>query len=608
MAAALRISLSHTMSDSPALARSSVRTSARSASLIVALALLAASCAQQPVSPGGEAAASAEAPAPAAKAPAKAPPGPGLPNQELTDQTLYEFLLAEIATQRGNAAVSAQAYADLAQRTRDPRIARRATEVALYARMPETALATARIWHETDPQSPEALRTVTSLLVSLGRLQEAEPYLQRVLAANEEGRAETFLQLNRLLASSQDKPALLALVQRLAAAYPAVAQAHFAVAQAAAGADQDDLALKEIREAGRLAPDWELAALYEAQLLQKRSQADAAARLAAFLERHPKSRDVRLNYARLLVNQKSYPEARNEFKKLLDDFPDNTDVLFAVAVLSMQLEDYVAAEEHLKRLLALDYRDRNTVRFYLGQLTEEQKRFPEALGWYREVTRGEHFLPAQVRQAQIMSKQDDLAGAREFLRKVDAGDNQQRVQLILAEAQLLREANQTGEAFKVVERGLDKLPENTDLLYDYAMLAEKLDRMDILESSLRKVIRIKPDHAHAYNALGYSLADRSERLAEAREFIEAALKLAPDDAFIIDSMGWVLYRQGQTDEALKYLRRAYAGRPDPEIAAHLGEVLWAVGQRVEAETVWSEALTKAPANDTLIKTIKRHKP
>jgi tetratricopeptide (TPR) repeat protein len=602
------------MSDSvPALSASfpSVRFSgdrpARNAWSVVAAALLLASCAQQPVTPSGSAA-PATAPAAVADAPAKTPQRSDLPNQELTDQTLYEFLLAEIAGQRGNAAVSAQAYADLAQRTRDPRIARRATEVAIYARMPETALTAARIWHETEPQSAEALRTVTSLLISLNRLQEAEPYLGRVLEANAESRADTFLQLNRLLASSQDKTALLALVQRLAAPYPAVAQAHFAIAQAAAGAEQDDLALKEIREAGRLAPDWELAALYEAQLLQKRSNADAAARLAAFLERHPKSRDVRLNYARLLVNQKSYPEARNEFQKLLEDFPDNTDVLFAVAVLSMQLEDYLAAEEYLKRLLALDYRDRNTVRFYLGQLAEEQKRFPEALGWYREVTRGEHFLQAQIRQAQVMSKQGDLAGAREFLRKVDAGNNQQRVQLILAEAQLLRDANQTGEAFKVVERGLDKLPENTDLLYDYAMLAEKLDRMDILESSLRKVIRIKPDHAHAYNALGYSLADRSERLVEAREFIETALKLAPDDAFIIDSMGWVLYRLGQTEEALKYLRRAYAGRPDPEIAAHLGEVLWVTGQRAEADKVWNDALTKTPANDTLIKTIKRYKP
>jgi tetratricopeptide (TPR) repeat protein len=191
---------------------------------------------------------------------------------------------------------------------------------------------------------------------------------------------------------------------------------------------------------------------------------------------------------------------------------------------------------------------------------------------------------------------------------VNASNNQQRVQLILAEAQLLREAGQPEEAFAVVGRALEKLPDNTDLLYDYAMLAEKIDRIDILESSLRKVISIKPDHAHAYNALGYSLADRSMRLPEARELVEKALALSPDDAFIIDSMGWVEYRLGDSEKALEYLRKAYAERQDPEIAAHLGEVLWATGHHSEAEKVWNEALAKAPDNDTLIKTIKRFKP
>ena len=282
-------------------------------------------------------------------------------------------------------------------------------------------------------------------------------------------------------------------------------------------------------------------------------------------------------------------------------------MLFAVALLSMQLEDWAPAEGYLKRLLTLDVRDQNTVRYYLGQVAEEQKQYPEALNWYREVTSGAQYIPAQIRQAQVMSKEGDLDGARKFLHSVNASNNQQRVQLILAEAQLLREADRTKEAFALVGVALEKLPDNTDLLYDYAMLAEKLDRMDILESSLRKVIKIKPDYAHAYNALGYSLADRSMRLPEARELVQKALSLSPDDAFIIDSMGWVEYRLGQPEEALKYLRKAYAGRQDPEIAAHLGEVLWTVGQHAEAEKVWDDALAKAPHNETLIKTINRFK-
>jgi tetratricopeptide (TPR) repeat protein len=245
------------------------------------------------------------------------------------------------------------------------------------------------------------------------------------------------------------------------------------------------------------------------------------------------------------------------------------------------------------------------VRFYLGQVSEEQKLFPDALKWYSEVTRGEQFMPAQIRSAQVMSKQGDLEGARKYLQQVNAQSNEQRVQLILAEAQLLRDAKREKEAFGVVDEALTKLPNNPELLYDHAMLAEKIDRVDVLESSLRKLILIKPDHAHAYNALGYTLADRNQRLDEAQELIDKALKLSPDDAFIMDSMGWVLYRKGKTEDGLKYLQHAYSIRPDAEIAAHLGEVLWALGRRDEARKVWDEALKKTPDSEILIKTVDR---
>jgi tetratricopeptide (TPR) repeat protein len=279
-----------------------------------------------------------------------------------------------------------------------------------------------------------------------------------------------------------------------------------------------------------------------------------------------------------------------------------------VAVLAMQVEDWAAAEKYLQRLLALGYRDRNTVRFYLGTAAEEQKRFPEALKWYAEVTRGEQYLPAQVRTAHVMSKQGDLPGARKYLQQINVTTNAQRVQLVLAEAQLLRDAKQSQEAFDLVDGTLTKMPNDPDLLYEHAMLAEKIERTDVLEASLRKLIDIKPDHAHAYNALGYSLADRNLRLDEAKALIDQALKLSPDDFFIVDSLGWVLYRQGKNEEALKQLQRAYAGRPDPEIAAHLGEVLWVSGRKDEARKVWNEALAKTPNNDVLIKTVQRFKP
>jgi tetratricopeptide (TPR) repeat protein len=531
-----------------------------------------------------------------------------LPNQELTETLLYEFLLAEIAIQRGNAALSAQAYVDLAKRTRDPRIARRATEVAaLYARMNNAAIDAATVWHETEPGSTRALEALAGLLVAAGRYDEALPNLKKLLTGAANDPANGFTQLTRTLANAQDKQAALKLVRSLAADYPKLAEAHFAVARAAVNAGDERVALEETRKAGQLRPDWEAAVLLEAQLLQKASADQAASLLGGYLKKYPAARETRLAYARLLVAQKRFGEARAEFQKLMASVPDSTDAAFAVALLSLQLKDYDAAEKYLRSLIESPYRDKDGVRLYLGQVAEERKNLPEALRWYGEVGEGEQYVQAQIRYGQVLARQGKLDEARMRLQQAAAKNSQQRVQLILAEAQLLRDANQPKTAFDLVGQALDRVPNNPELLYDYAMLAEKIERVDILEASLRKLIAIRPEHAHAYNALGYSLADRNQRLPEARELIEKALQLAPEDSFIIDSMGWVLYRMGNLKDSLGYLRRAFAGRPDPEIAAHLGEVLWAMGERGEAERVWGDATRESPDNETLANTIKRLK-
>jgi len=530
-----------------------------------------------------------------------------LPNQELTEGLLYEFLLAEIAGQRGNLALSAQAYVDLAKRTRDPRIARRATEVALYARMNNAAIDAASIWHETEPGSTRPLQALAGLLVAAGRYDEALPNLKKLLAGSAGDPANGFTQLTRTLANAQDKQAALKLVRSLAADYPKLAEAHLAVAQAAVNAGDERAALEEARKAGQLRPDWEAAVLFEAQLLQKVSVDQAASLLAGYLKKYPAARETRLAYARVLVTQKRFDEARVEFGKLMAGAPDSTDMVFAVALLSLQLKDYDSAEKYLRGLIDSPYRDKDAVRLYLGQVAEERKNLPEALHWYGEVGEGEQYVQAQIRYAQVLARQGKLDEARARLQQAAAKNSQQRVQLVLAEAQLLRDANQPKVAFDLVGQALDRVPNNPELLYDYAMLAEKIERVDILEASLRKLIEIRPENAHAYNALGYSLADRNQRLPEARELIEKALQLAPDDSFIIDSMGWVLYRMGQLKDSLGYLRRAYAGRPDAEIAAHLGEVLWALGERAEAERVWGDATRESPDNEALVNTIKRLK-
>jgi Flp pilus assembly protein TadD len=396
-------------------------------------------------------------------------------------------------------------------------------------------------------------------------------------------------------------------VRKLASRHPELPQAHFAVAQAATAAGDDTAALEAVRRAASLRPEWELAALLEAQIVQKRSPAMAAKVLGDFVEKNPESRDARLNYARALVLDKRIPEARVQFEAVLAAHPGDPDVIYAVGLLAFQLKDHAVAEENMKRLLGMKYRDPDGVRYLLGQIAEDQKHWSRAIDWYEDIDDGEHVLPARMRIANAIAKQGRLDEARAFLRKVADDHPGEQAQFLVAEAQLLREAQRHQDAFQLLSEALEKDPQQPELLYDVALTAEKLERFDVLESSLRKLIEVRPDHAHAYNALGYSFAERNMRLPEARKLIERALELAPDDYFIVDSLGWVLYREGDLKGAAAQLRRAYSGRPDAEIGAHLGEVLWVMGERAEADRVWQESLKASPDNETLQKTIKRLK-
>jgi tetratricopeptide (TPR) repeat protein len=414
-----------------------------------------------------------------------------------------------------------------------------------------------------------------------------------------------FMQLNRLLAGNPDKASNLRVVRNLAGRHPQLPQAHFAVAQAAAVAGDEAASLAAIRQAAALRPDWEMAALFEAQVLQKRSPAEAAKRLGEFVEKYPDAREARLNYARSLVLAKRLPEARQQFELIAAANQGNPDVLYAVGLLAYQLKDYAAAQNYLQRVLGLKHRDPDQVRYLLGQAAEEQRQWPQAIKWYESIGAGDHQITARMNIANAIAKQGRLDEARAFLHRVSAEHPNEQAQFIVAEAQILRDAQRAGEAFALLEQALAKQPDQPDILYDLALTAEKLERFDLLEAHLRKLIQVKPDHAHAYNALGYSFADRNTRLAEARKLIEKALELSPDDYFIIDSLGWVLYREGDLKGAARELRRAYGGRPDAEIGAHLGEVLWVLGEKDEAGRIWDESLKAGPDNETLRKTIRR---
>jgi tetratricopeptide (TPR) repeat protein len=529
-----------------------------------------------------------------------------LPKRELTPQILYQLLLAEIAGSRGQAGLSTEAYIDLARSTRDPRVARRAAEIALFARRYDVALEAARLWVALEPGAPQARQMLTGLLAASNQSDELSSHLAQELAAAGKDVGPLLMQLNRILARNPDKQAAQRLVVKLTEPYLALPEAHFARSQAAHNARDQATALKELDRALELRPDWEQAALLRAQMTP--DPAEASRFLGQFVAANPRAQDARVGYARALVSEKRYSDARQEFQKLLADHPDNGDVIYAVGVLSLQLNDIVEADRQFRRLVEMNHAEINNARLYLGQIAEDRKQWPEAIQWYGAVTAGAQYLPARMRLAKIHAGQKNLPEARRTLQEAAAADVDERSQLLIAEAQLLREAGRHEDAYAVLAEGLATHPDQPELLYEAGLMAEKIGKMDVLELNLRRLIEIKPNHAHAYNALGYSLADRNERLDEAQRLIDKALELAPEDPFILDSKGWVLFRRGDAAGALDTLQKAFSLRADPEIAAHLGEVLWALGRRNEAEKTWGEAMKAHPGNDALVGTVKKFKP
>ncbi len=528
-----------------------------------------------------------------------------LPRQPLTTDILFKFLVAEVAGQRGAIGIAQSTYLDLARQTRDPRIARRAVEVAMFARDQAGALEAARLWAAGEPDSERARQTLVALLLNAGSLAEAEPILRTLLKQDS---ANGFLHLSALMGKLRDTREALELVERLAAEYPTLPEARFAVAQAAAGAGRFDRALEALQEADRLRPGWEPAALLSVQILGKTSRADAMRFMRDFLAIYPDAREVRLAYARTLVNASQFTEARDEFTRLTRDYPQNPEVSFSAGLLSLQMGDLDQAHDFLSKTLEYSPRDPDTVHYYLGQAAEQMKRPDAATAHYLEVRSGNYLVSARARQAAILARAGKLAEAQALLAATRGENDAQNVRLVQAQAELLRDSKEQAAAFDVLSEGLKRFPDSADLLYDRAMVAEKLARLDALEADLRRVIVLRPDDAQAYNALGYTLADRTNRLAEALALLDKALALAPEDPFILDSVGWAQFRSGNLARAQEYLERAYKVRPDPEIAAHLGEVLWARGQRDEAGTLWQASLQAHPQNEVLLETLHRFKP
>jgi tetratricopeptide (TPR) repeat protein len=528
-----------------------------------------------------------------------------LPKQELTAPILFDFLVGETALQRGNLEIAVNRYVKLAKTTRDPRIAKRATEISLHAGNPFVAEQAAAMWVELEPESADARQTIAALLVNLGKLDAARPHLEKLLASEKEGVGNAFMQLNQLLARNPDKAATLKLIQQLAQPYKDLPEVHFAISQAAWFANQHPLAQEEMQRALALRPEWEIAAVHNGRILQRNSVEQASKFYRDYLDKYPASNEVRVAYTRLLIGAGEADQARDQIQWLMDKNPEDAEIMLAAGLLATEMGDFATTEASFKKALALGYKDTNAVYFHLAQIYEETNRPDLAMETYQMVKSGGRYLPAQIRYADLLALKGHLQEAREHLKKLPAANDQQAAHLILAEAQILRRSKAHQEVYDLLDEGLKKLPDYPELLYDRALAADKLGKFKILEQDLRKLIKLKPDNAHAYNALGYSFAERGTHLPEALKLIRRAVELSPDDPYIMDSLGWVYFRMGNFTEGLNFLNLAFAARPDPEIAAHLGEVLWVKGAKDDAKNIWRSALEKDPDNEILLETLQR---
>lgn len=537
-------------------------------------------------------------PVPAKPAP-KRPAAAAVTTEDVIGRTVYQALIGEFALRAGDLDLAASAWGDLAVRTRDPQVMARAIEVLAVARKFDNALEIANLWLQVEPDSAKAAEVRSALMLQSNRLEDLAPQIAAVLAKDGATLPTNLLQLNRLLARHADKKAVQKLVDRLASPYDNLPEAHFAMSQAATQAGDFLRALSEAEKALILRPDWEPAALIRAQLQARQSSATAIDGLSGFLRRYPEARDARLTLARLLVTEKRYDESQVHFDRLLKDAPDNPEVIYPLAMLALQQGDLTKGRGLLERLLKTGFVDKSTVYFFLGQIEEESQQGAQALAHYLQVVSGEQYISARIRIALIQQKQGQVEDARETIRSSLASTPAERTQLILAESQLLREVGRLEEAYAVLEKALVKEADNTEVRYEAALLAERMGQPEVLEKHLKRVLALKPDHAHALNALGYSLAERNIRLDEAEKLVNQALQAAPGDPFIMDSLGWVQFRQGRTTEALQTLQQAYALKNDGEIAAHIAEVLWAMTRREEAKLWLQESLKRHPENEAL---------
>jgi len=517
---------------------------------------------------------------------------------------VFRLLLAEIASQRGELNLASELFLDLAKQTDSALLAERATRLTGLTRNGTIALEASKVWNELNKDSNDAQQALSEILIANNKLGEAKPILQKLLL-KEKTRASGFLYLNSMLSRVSDKKAVLILVADLAQPYPKLAEAHFAVVHAAWIAKDQKIYEKELTAINQIKPDWEMPILFKGQILAQENPEEALNFYSNFLNKYPKSNDVRLEYAKLLTNGRKFNEAKNEFIKLVGAANSSAEITIAVGLLSIELEDYDLAEKYFLQSLKRNPKDKDQIYIYLAKIADKKNQGDAAIVWLNKVSSGNHFIESKLIIAEVIAKKESIDKALVFLNTINSNSLDEKLSILQLKISLLTRSNRHQEAFQLMQNEATNFAQSPEFKFDYALLADKLNKYDLMEKLLREAIKIKPDYAVAYNALGYSFADRNINLEDAKKYIEVALSISPSNHYILDSMGWLYFRLGKLDLALSFIQKAYDVQPDPEIAAHLGEILWAQGKKKESNDVLELSLQSFPDNEVLKEAFRR---
>ncbi|MCW8923565.1 MAG: tetratricopeptide repeat protein [Gammaproteobacteria bacterium] len=536
-------------------------------------------------------------------------PKPEPKGMTLDEDLLYELLVAEFAGNAGDLEMSADFYQQAAGQSDDSRIAARATYIALYDKQYERALDLLERWRELDPENPDIDRIYAVSYLHLHQPAKALPHVQAVLAHHEDDDKKRALVVKQLLGDEnepQDSFDLLEALNKVETDNPQLLILQARYAAQLEQYDQSIALLDRVLEVDDSLLDVHLikARIYRAQ--DKRDESRAV--IKQVLADHPDNLKLRMQYAHMLVEDKDYDAAREQYVLLREKQPDNVEVLLNLALLHIETEKLDEAAELLSHLIELDKKT-DIAHYYLGRIEQNREQFKNAIAHYIKVQSGAYVFEARLRIASLFARLDRVDEAIEQLNILveDTEEWSKRVRAYLAQGEIFRSRQRYQDAYDMYTRALSHNREDINLLYARALIAEKVGRVDVAESDLLKVLSMEPENADALNALGYTLADKTERYQEAKEYIEKALELVPEDPAIMDSLGWVNYRLGELQESLKWLSRAFEKLEDAEIAAHYGEVLWLTDQKEQARAVWQKGREVNAEHPVLIETLKKFK-